>query len=399
MAVVTADVQGPFTRLWLATAVSALGDGVRYTAMPLLALTLTTDPMLLALVMVANTAPLLFSPFAGVLADVLDRRSLLIAVDLARTVVAAALALAVLTGVVNLALVCAAAALLGLGETVFVVAGQSFLPAVVPPDRLATANGRLHVAQLVFRDSVGQPVGGLLFVAAAAMPFLVDSASFLVGVVLLATISRAPTANGDRPSWRVMIADGVRYLRADRLLVTLAVMLGVLNFLIVGIVAIQVLYVVTWLGLPASVFGLVLASGALGGIAGGLLGGRLSERLGLFPAALAALALSGLASLALGLTRQPAVALVAFAALGFGTAVYQSLTVSFRQASVPSELLGRINGVYRLIGTGTAPVGALALGALAKATDLRLPYVVAGVGMVLLAAGTARPLLRMAAGR
>jgi hypothetical protein len=329
---------------------------------------------------------------------------LLIAVDAARAVVVLVLAVTVLTGVVNLAIVCAASALLGLGETVFVVAAQSFLPAVVTPARLAAANGRLHVAQLIFRDSIGQPLGGLVFVALAALPFLIDGVSFIIGMLLLATVSYATRASAapartDRPSWRAMIAEGVRHLRADRLLVTLAVMLGVLNFFMAGMGALEVIYVVHWLELPESVFGLFLASGAFGGIVGGMLSARLSMRFGLFPAALTALVLTGVASLLLGLIRQPVTAVVSFAALGLGTAVYQALTVSFRQAAIPSEILGRINGVYRLVGTGTAPVGALAAGALAKVTDVNLPFQVAGVGVVLLAAVTAGPLLRMAAGR
>lgn len=395
---------GHFRILWLATAVSSVGDGIRLTALPLLALSLTTDPLLLALIMVANWGPLLLSPLAGIWADVFDRRMLLIAVDAVRAVVVLVLAVTVLTGVVNLAIACAASALLGLGETVFVVAAQSFLPTVVTPARLAAANGRLHVAQLIFRDSVGQPLGGLVFVALAALPFLIDGVSFIVGMLLLATVSYATRASAapartDRPSWRAMIAEGIRHLRADRLLVTLAVMLGVLNFFMAGMGALEVIYVVHWLGLPESVFGLFLASGAFGGIVGGMLSARLSMRFGLFPSALTALVLTGVASLLLGLVRQPVIAVVSFAALGLGTAVYQALTVSFRQVTTPSEILGRVNGVYRLVGTGTAPVGALAAGALAKVTDVNLPFQVAGVGVVLLAAVTAGPLLRMAAGR
>ena len=133
---------GPFTRLWLANAVSSFGDGVRYTALPLLAVTLTTDPFQRSLVTVAMALPLLFSPIAGVLADSLDRRRLLITVDVSRAVVVVALALMVLSHTVNLVVVCIAAALLGLGEAIFMVASQSFLPEVAPPPMLTKANGR-----------------------------------------------------------------------------------------------------------------------------------------------------------------------------------------------------------------------------------------------------------------
>ncbi|WP_240521502.1 MFS transporter [Amycolatopsis vastitatis] len=395
-------VRGDFSRLWLATAISAFGDGVRYTAIPLLALSFTTDPFRLALVTVAMAVPLLFSALAGVLADMVDRRRLLIGVDLARAAVVTVLAVLVLTGTANLALVCVAAALLGLGEAVFAVGAQSFLPEVVPPSRLTAANGRLHVAQLVFRDSLGQSAGGVVFVLFAALPFLLDGGSFVLGVVLLLAVRRtaAPaSAPGPRVSWRAMLAEGVRYLKADRLLTTLAVMLGVANFFVTGIAAVEVLYVVQELGLPKAVFGVFLAAVAVGGIAGALLSGRLAARMGLFVAALTSLAFAGAAIMVLGLVGWTATAVAGFGVFGFGTAVYQTLTVSFRQADVPPELLGRVNGVYRLIGTGTAPAGALAAGALAGAQGLRAPFLVAGAGILLLAVVAARPVLRMASGR
>lgn len=401
-----------FGRLWTAGAVSSVGDGIRLTALPLVALSLTGDPLLISLVTVANWLPLLLSPLAGAWADVADRRSLLVGVDTARAVVVLLLALSVATGTADLAIVCVAAAAMGLGETVFVVAAQSFLPAVVDNSRLPAANGRLHIAQLIFRDSAGQPLGSVVFVAAAALPFLIDGVSFLLGIALLATIvplgapadvpgspaaGARPGGRGTGPRWRDLVADGARHVRADRLLISLAGMLGALNFFMGAIGALEVLYVVQWLGLPERAFGLFLAVGALGGIAGGLLNARLSRVFGTFPAALAALSLVGAATLAIGLVRQPVVAAAGFAALGLGGAVYQSLTVSFRQATTAPEKLGRVNGFYRLLGTGTIPLGALAGGLVAKLIRVDVPFVAAGIGILLLAALTTRPVLRMAA--
>lgn len=393
-----------FGRLWTAGAVSSLGDGIRLTALPLVAVSLTDDPLLISLVTVANWLPLLLSPLAGAWADMVDRRSLLIGIDVARAVVILLLGLSVATGTVNLAIVCVAAAAMGLGETVYVVAAQSFLPAVVDTSRLAEANGRLHIAQLIFRDSAGQPLGSVVFVAAAALPFLIDGVSFLLGIALLATIGRAgapatarPAERGSTPRWRILVADGARHVRSDRLLMSLAGMLGALNFFMGTIGALEVLYVVRWLGLPKGAFGVFLAVGALGGVAGGLLNARLSKAFGLFPAALAAMGLVGAATLAIGLVRQPVVAAVSFAALTLGAAVYQSLTVSFRQSTTAPEMLGRVNGFYRLVGTGTIPLGALAGGVVAKLMQVNVPFVAAGAGILLLAAVTTRPVLRMAA--
>ncbi|MFD7662136.1 MFS transporter [Streptomyces sp. NPDC059788] len=393
--------RGAFGRLWASTAVSALGDGVRLTALPLLALSLTTDPLLISLVTVANWLPLLLSPLAGVWADLADRRALLIGVDLLRAAAVLVLTLTVVTGVVSLPVVCAVAAVLGLGETVHIVASQSYLPMVVDTARLAAANGRLHVAQLIFRDSAGQPLGSLAFVAGAGLPFLIDGVSFLLGVALLVTLPRfpAPSAGpaepGAAPRWRTMILDGVRLLRTDRLLATLAGMLGALNFCMAVTGTLEVLYVVRWLGLPEAAFGVFLAVGALGGIAGGLLNARLAARFGTFPAALGGMVLMGVAMLLTGLVRHAVVAATGFALMALGAAVYQALTVSFRQATTPPDQLGRLNGVYRLVGTGTIPLGALAGGALAKLVEVNVPYLAAGAGVLLLFALVARPVVRM----
>ncbi|MBD0708858.1 MULTISPECIES: MFS transporter [unclassified Streptomyces] len=392
---------GDYRRLWASSAVSALGDGMRLTALPLLAVSYTTDPQLLALVTVAGTLPLLASPLAGVAADRWNRKRLLVTADLIRFLLIALLGLAVLADVVGLVLICAAALLLGVCEVFFVVTAQSFLPQVVRKDRMTAAYGRQHAAQLVSRDSVGQPLGGLLFAAGMALPFLLDAATFLGGVLLLLAVRPAPAPRaagpGSAPGWGVMIREGYRYLRGERLLLTLAGMLGFINFFVAGVGAILVLYVLERLGLRPGAYGFFLAAGALGGVLGGTLAARARTRLGLFPAALAGLVLTGGSALVLGLTTVPVLAGAAFLLMTFGAVVYQTLTVSFRQTTVPPGVLGRVNGVYRLFGTGTAPLGALVAGAVAGRFGIRTPFLLAGVGLLLLAVLAWRPVTRMAA--
>ena len=393
---------GDYPRLWTASATSSLGDGVRMTALPLLAVSYTTNPVALALVTAAGTLPMLLSPLAGVAADRWDRRSLLVRVDLGRFLLVALLALAVFTKLASLPLICVVALLLGLGETLFVITSQTFLPQVVHTTRIASAYGRLQAAQVVCRDTLGQPLGGLLFAASMALPFLVDGVSFLVGVALLVTVrvlTPAKAKPGGGAGWGAMVKEGVRYLRGDKLLLTLALMLGYINFFFVGVSAILVLYVLQRLGLDKTAFGFFLAAGALGGVLGGVLGSKLRDRFGVFPAALTSLGVAGACVLLMGLTRQPVLAAAAFGVFSFGIMVYQVLTVSFRQATVPSAVLGRINGVYRLLGTGTAPIGALVGGGIAAGLGVQVPLLVAGAALLLLALAVAAPVIRMSAQR
>ncbi|MFE0250606.1 MFS transporter [Streptomyces sp. NPDC059010] len=402
---------GGGNRLIAAAGVSALGDGLRATALPLLAVTYTTDPALLALVTVAGTVPMLLSPLAGVAADRWPRRGLMVWLDLGRAVVVGLVALLVWTESADLAVLYVAAFLLGVGETVFGITAQAYLPEVVPEARLTSANGRLQAVQLIFLDTVGQPLGGLLFAVSAALPFLLDAASFAIGVMVLLTVqsmsasaakpaatSAAGTGAGSapkQPGWGEMVRDGFRYLRGDRLLMLLAVMLGWLNFFFAGVSAILVLYVLEVLGLGKTAYGFFLAVAALGGLLGGLAASRLRERFGTFPMVSTALVALGAACLLMGLVHNPVAGVAGFFVLNLAAVVYQALTVAFRQTTVPREVIGRINGVYRLIGTGGAPLGAVCAGLVAGQTEVWTPFVVSGAALVLLAAVTWRPLRRL----
>ncbi|NUT24476.1 MAG: MFS transporter [Streptomyces sp.] len=406
---------GGGNRLIAAAGVSALGDGLRATALPLLAVTYTTDPALLALVTVAGTVPMLLSPLAGVAADRWPRRALMVWLDVGRAVIVGLVALLVWTESADLAVLYAAAFLLGVGETVFGITAQAYLPEVVPEARLTAANGRLQAVQLIFLDTVGQPLGGLLFAVSAALPFLLDAASFAIGVMVLLTVqslsasaaksaatSAAGTGTGigtgsapKQPGWGEMVRDGFRYLRGDRLLMLLAVMLGWLNFFFAGVSAILVLYVLEVLDLGKTAYGFFLAVAALGGLVGGLAASRLRERFGTFPVVSTALLALGAACLLMGLVHNPVAGVAGFFALNLAAVVYQALTVAFRQTTVPREVIGRINGVYRLIGTGGAPLGAVCAGLVAGQTEVWTPFVVSGAALLLLAAVTWRPLQRL----
>ncbi|WP_308402868.1 MFS transporter [Streptomyces sp. AC550_RSS872] len=391
-----------FGRLWLASAVSALGDGVRNSALPLLAFSFTENPVLLSLTTIVTALGMMMAPLGGVWADIFNRRALLIAIDLCRFAVVGLIALGVLTDTLNLVFVYIAAAVLGLGESVFLVTAQAFLPKVVPPERLTTANGRLHAVQVVLRDSVGQPLGGLLFAFAAAAPFILDGASFLLGVVLLLfpalrTVRTDPT--GPRTTWWQMIREGMSYLRADKLLIRLAVVLGTLNFFTMSLGVLMVLYVVKWLDLPESAYGFFLAANALGGVLGGLSSDWVRRRIGVVPGAVAAMALMGVSCLVLGGTRVPAVAAVAFGAVGIGIAIWQTLITAFRQTTIPQDILGRVNGVFRLLSVCVSPFGAITAGLVAEFTEVNVPILVSGVGILALTAISGRPLLRMRAAR
>jgi MFS family permease len=153
---------GPeFRKLWAANAISNLGDGVAAVAGPLLAASLTRDPLLVAGLVFAQRLPwLLFSLLSGALVDRLDRRRLMAGVDLACCLLLGLLGIAVLVDAATVALLYAAFFALGTAETLFDNAAVSILPAVVPAGGLPRANGRLLGARMVSEQLAGPPLGG-----------------------------------------------------------------------------------------------------------------------------------------------------------------------------------------------------------------------------------------------
>ena len=180
-----------FARLWGAAGVSNFGDGVYGTALPLLAATLTRDPLLVSLVSFAEWLPwLLFGLLSGALLDRWDRRRVMWTVDAARFAVVGGLAVVVLAGEASIVLLGIVGFLLGTGQTLVDTGSHSILPALVSrdPERLEQANGRLVGTQVVTQELAGPPVGGFLFSLSAWTPFAVDAVSFAAGSALVASI-------------------------------------------------------------------------------------------------------------------------------------------------------------------------------------------------------------------
>lgn len=400
---------GRYQRLWTASTISNLGDGVAVTALPLLAASLTRDPFLVALLHFAQYAPwLVFSLLSGALVDRWDRRQVMWRVDLFRAAVIGALGLLVATDRAGLPLLFVAAFMLGTAETLFDNASQAILPSLVERRRLPKANGRLFGAQIVTNQFAGPPLGGLLFAAVAAAPFLFDAGSFVAAAVLVALIpgmyrtERAQAvaridgnpegagagAGAGRSTIREIctdIAEGLRWLWGHRLLRTLALVLGATNLLYEAAMAVMVLFAQDLLGLGETGYGLLLTSFAVGSVVASMVSERLIDRFGSGGALTAALVVMGIGQIATGLSSTAWVVAAIGLTLGFATIVWNVITVSLRQAIIPDEILGRVNSAYRFIGWGAIPLGALAGGLLADHFGLRAPFVVGGVGLLVAA--------------
>ena len=372
----------PYWRLWWANTVSSTGDGAFVAALPLLAVTITRDPRLVAVVTAATFLPwLLLSLPAGAVVDRYDRVTLMWRAQAIQAAVVTMIAILIVFREADIEVLAAAGFLLGSAEVIFSNAAQSVLPALVPPDLLPKANGSQQVSLTVGESFLGPPVGSLLFAAAAALPFGLDAASFAGSAALLARLPRTGHAAQDatHPSIRAQVAEGLRWLAGHRLLRVVAVLLGIFNFANQMGQAILVLLATQTLHVSTRGFGLLLACSAVGSVVGGLTNPVLTRRLGLLPSLVLPGVVEAAVFVGIGLAPGPVVVAALLAVQGFAVTVWNVVTISLRQRIVPAHLLGRVNSVYRMLGWGLMPLGALAGGFVAHAAGLRAPYIVAGL--------------------
>lgn len=371
-----------FLRVWGAAAASNAGDGVRITALPLLAAAVTRDPVAVSGILLATNLPwLLFSLPAGALVDRVDRRKLISRVSALRAIVMALLCGLVFAGEATLPALYAVAFLQGVGEVFADNAVFALVPGVVPRSRLEDANGRLDAIVNVTNQFAGPAAGGFLFAHAAGLPFLVDALSFVVMALLIAGIRRRPAREPEPQaaptSIRADIAEGIRWLRARPALRNLSFIAALTNVALNATFAIFVLFALEELALSAAAFGILLSIEALGALAGSLLAARIRKHIGIPLAITAALAVAGLANLTISATGAVPLVAAMMIAVAFAGGVWNVLTNSLRQALTPDRLMGRVQSAHRLLSWGAIPFGTLLGGVAAHSFGLRAPFLIA----------------------
>ena len=408
-----------YWKLWSSSVVSNLGDGVAQIAYPWLASAVTRSPILIALIAVVQRLPwLLFSLPAGVITDRVDRRKLMLSMNVFRTAITVVVALVVVgqasvlpspdavaggidletNWIVYVTLVIAAL-LFGMAEVLYDNAAQTILPAIVEPETLERANGNLWGAEMVMNSFVGPPLGRVLIGVAFALPFFFDAGTFAISAALLLlvtgtfTVTRSAEELATKVDWWGEIKEGVRWLWHHPLLRPMAIILGCLNALGSVVFATLVLFAQEVLGVTAFVFAILGAAGAIGGVLGSVLSPRISKALGSGTSLYITFAASIITSLIIGLTSNWIVVFISFGIFSFTAVLWNVITVSLRQTIIPDNLLGRVNSVYRFFGWGMMPIGLAAGGLIVAAVEgaggsrelaLRMPWCVAAAAYVLL---------------
>lgn len=367
-----------FWALWKATALSNLGDGLFKFALPLLAAKLTNSPALVASVSLALTLPwLLFALPVGVIVDRLDRKRIMVVVNLIRTAAVGSLAFAQQLDWLSVFVLGFLAFLVGTCETVSDTTSGALVPSVVNRDQLEQANARIYSVETIMNKFIGGPLGGYLLAISLLLPAVGSAVSFLAAAVALLlmrghfSVERKQSAS----IWRE-VSEGVRFLWTNQLLRTLAIMVAIMASCWSAFFSILVLYAVAPgpLGLQEYQYGLLLTSLAAGSVAGSLLVSPLQRLFG--RGALLGLDIIGTFAMLFvpGVWANVWLVGAAMFLAGMGGTTWVVAVNSIRQRVVPNELLGRVYGAYRLISWGTLPIGAFLAGIVAELAGLQVVF-------------------------
>ncbi len=352
--------------LFASGALTNLGDGLVMLAIPWLATLLTRDPVAIAAVAAAGRLPWLFFALpAGVIADQVDRRKLIARADLLRaTLVGAILWLALSApGAGAIWLLAALTFLLGAAEVLRDNAAQTILPDIVTPSDLEAANGQMWSVEQLTGQFIGPPLAGFLIASSVALPFGLDIAALVLAAGMVWMISLAPRPKIQQ-NFLGALKEGIAFMRSDQLLLRLAIVLGCANFIAMGTMTVQVLFAQDVLTLTATQYGFLLSIAALGAITGSLTAPKLVQWFGTQPCLYASIATWSLGNATIGLSSSAVPMALALFSVMAASMLWNVITVSWRQRRIPTDLLGRVNSIYRFFGWGSMPLGALAAGAM-----------------------------------
>ena len=358
-----------FLVLWSAQLVSTLGSQVSLVAFPLLVLALTGSAARAGVVGFANTIPaLLFYLPAGVLVDRLDRKRVMVATSAIGAVALGSIPAALAIGHLAFEQIVAVAFVQGTVTAVFGLTEQGALPLVVHPGQVSEALAR-NEARREGASLAGLPLGGVLFAAGRALPFVVDAVSYLacaVGLLALRTpLQEQREATRRRPL--AEIAEGVRWLWEMTFVRASALAVAGANFIWGGIEIVLIVRAHEG-GATSAAIGIMLAMIGAGGLLGAFAAPALGRRLAMPVIVVGAFWVEAAVVAALAATRDPYL-LGAIAALAaFPAPAWNAVVVGARLTLTPDRLRGRVNSAARLLSASLMPLGALAGGLLVGAT-------------------------------
>jgi MFS family permease len=371
-----------FKRLWAANIFTNLADGLGKTAFPLLAITLTRDPLLISIIGALAMLPwLLFAIPIGAIVDNVDKRKALATTNSIRMLKAAILALLITTEQVTIFWLYLVTFVVGICEVFADTTSQSLIPVIVKNKELEKANSRMEMTFTVFQDFIGAPIGGLLYAVAIAAPFIANSLGFLIAALLCMSMPLPFLINNkefkENPGFIKDIKFGINYLFTHKQLLRIVLITTTIGFCWAFASSTMILYLVEDLNLNPKKYGFLLTFNGLIVLLGALAAPKTAKLIGRGLALALAISISSITILAQGLVTNIWLFLIPNAINAFWLPHWNILLMSTYQRLIPQELYGRIHGTRRTLVWGMMPIASFLGGILAK-TDLRTPWLIGG---------------------
>jgi Na+/melibiose symporter-like transporter len=379
-----------FLLLWGGQTVSQAGSQVTVLALPLVAIVIlhATTFQVGLLSAAVTSAYLLFALPAGVLADRVGKRRLMLSCDAAGLLVIGSVPAAEAAGVLTLGQLYLVALASGVVSVFFLVSYSSYLPALIDRDQLADGNGKLATTQAAAQiagPGLGAVLVGLL---GSALAMTSDALSFAVsGACLLSIRSREPRiarAGGERqPRLRSQAGEGLTYIFREPILRRAVAWNGTANFFVIMVETLGPVFLIRSVHLRPAYVGVLLALGATGGVAAGLASKPLTRRIGSARLSWLSMTVFTLPGLLIPMARPGwgvALFAVGWMSWTFGSTLCAIALTSYQQATCPARLRGRVSAASRWVNWGTLPLGGLTSGALGAVLGVHLTLWVAVIG-------------------
>jgi MFS family permease len=377
-----------FWKFWTGQAISALGDSFSGFALPLLIFKLTNSGLNLALTTAAYMLPyLLFGLVIGAWVDRLDRKRLMIFVDLGRAALIASIPILANVNALPLWWIYAVAFLSSTLSIAFDAADFAAIPSLVNQDDLVTANGRITASYSAARIIGPLLAGGLVAIMPIYDLIFLDALSFVVSSASLSLIRISFNASKGKKATRIRddVVEGLKYVLGHPVLRNISAMMALVNFVATTVGSQGVLFAERQLGATDTMVGWLFSAGSAGVIVLSLLAGRLRKRFPFSKVALGALMTEGVLIVALSFTHVYWIGLPLWALMsGFGI-LFNINTGSLRQAIVPNHLLGRVISIAGVLAWSAIPLGAFLGGILVDRTqNIALVYGIIGFLVILI---------------
>jgi predicted MFS family arabinose efflux permease len=358
--------------------ISNIGDGIMLAAGPLLVASETREPLLVASAWtLQHLATVLSSLPAGVVADRVDRRRLIVVANAARVAVLGVLTTTVVTGNVNIAVVLGSLFALGIAETFADNTTATLLPMLVAKRDLGIANARVTAGLVTLNQLVGPPVGALLFGLGRSYPFVAQMVCVGASILLVLRIQlpeHRVEKTGERRSIRKDMREGLAWVWHHAAVRTLVLTIVTFNVTFGAAWSVLVLYSLERLDMGAIGFGLLTSAMAAGGILGTFSYGWLERHVSLGNIMRGGLIIETLTHLALALNAVPWVAMVVMFVFGAHAFIWGTTSITVRQRAVPTRVQGRVQGVYMIGVTGGIVVGSVLGGLIADQWGVTGPF-------------------------